>query len=105
MNIDELIKKIAKVIDERLDEKLEPIKQELKEHGILLDEHSKQLKLLEEHSKLLKEHSKQLKLLTTYARKTQKTQTEILDFLDKQDVTLQKRVSRLEECVGLTPAN
>lgn len=68
-----------------LDQRLEPIHEELKEHG----------KMLKEHGKMLKQHSKQLRSL-------KKDQDTMLKMLDKEQMDQRKRLSQLEHNVKVS---
>ena len=78
-------------IAQLLDEKLKPVKDELKEHGIMLKEHGEMLK---KHGKVLESHGKILRSL-------KKDQETMLAMLDKEQMSQRKRLTKLEEHVGL----
>ena len=70
-------------IAQLLDEKLNPLKDELKEHGEMLKKHGK---VLEDHGKLL--------------RSLKKDQETMLAMLDREQMSQRKRLTKLEEHVG-----
>ncbi len=53
----EIIKLLSDMLDEKLDEKLEPIKAKLDEHSEILNSHSE---ILNSHSEILRSHSEVL---------------------------------------------
>jgi len=66
-----------KQISKLLDQKLEPVQKELKQHGTLLKQHG------------------------TMLRSLKRDQDTILDMLDKEQMSQRKRLTRVEERLGI----
>ncbi len=86
------LKQLSQLLDEKLDQKLEPIQKTLDEHGKILNSHTE---ILKSHDKLLKSHGKLLKSL-------KKNQEVMLDLLDREQMTQKKRIKKIEERVGIS---
>jgi len=90
------LKQISKLLDDRLDnkldEKLAPIKKTLSEHGKILESHTK---ILDSHGKKLDSHGKMLRSL-------KKDQSVMLEMLDGEQMKQSKRLNRIENHLGLT---
>lgn len=100
MNNDELLEQISKVITAKLDEKLEPINGRLDGIEKRLNGTDKRLDGIE---KRLDGIENDIKTLKKNNRKLQKGQEQILNFLDRQDTRLFKRVERIEDHLHLPP--
>lgn len=83
------LSQIGELIDERIDKafdkRLTPIEEELKRHGVML----------EEHSKLLKQQGKMLRSL-------KRNQDTMLNMLDGEQMKQSKRLARVEEHLGIS---
>ena len=93
-------KKDLDQISSLLDEKINPIKSELTDHGDILKQQGDILKqqgsILNQHSKILNQHSKTLKSL-------KKDQNMMLRMLDGEQMRQRKRIKRVEEHLDLSP--
>jgi len=121
------LKQISKLLDDKLDnkldEKLAPIKETLSGHGKILESHDKRFdsidRSLESHSKLLESHGTTLKsigetlksqgkILESHGkilRSLKKDQNTMLGMLDGEQMKQRKRITKIEEHLGLTSAS
>lgn len=98
------LKQISELLDLKLEEKfnqkLEPIHKELKEHGKILKSHGEIFKYHEEifksQNKILKSHGKLLRSL-------KKDQDTMLNMLDREQMEQRKKIKRIEEHLDIIP--
>jgi len=99
------LKQISELLDERLDNKLEPIQKTLDGHTKILESHSQTLdghtKILESHSQILSLQAKTLNSHTKMLRGLKKTHDVMLDSLDGEQMRQSKRLGKIEEHIGL----
>lgn len=99
------LKQISKLLDQKFDQKLQPVFKELNQHGTILQQHGSILQqhgvILEQHGALLQEQGKTLKQHGKLLRSLKKDQDTILDMLDKEQMSQRKRLDRVEERLGI----
>lgn len=89
-------------IREIVKKETDPIQGELKHHGKLLQEHGN---ILQQHSKILEGHGRILQRHGKILRSLKKDQSTMLDVLDTEQMQQRKRLTRVEEHLGLSPVN
>ena len=96
---------IGTLIDKKLDEKLEPIKQTLNEHTQILNDHTKTLNkhstILQSHSTILNEHGKSLKCLKTKVNRLNKTVDIVVGTYDERIVKNSREIDKIKKHVKL----
>lgn len=97
---DELIKRFSEVVDEKLAARLDPIHERLEKIEKDVHELKQDVHILKQDVHVLK---KDAKVSKQNDKKLQKTQEVMLDMLNRDDVRLSKRVTRIEKHLGLPP--